>query len=390
MAAEGAREPDAIDVIDAEPLHEQRHAGIQRRLRQLNRAHVGLGDLHFDRGALMQQIGERPAVRRDTRRAHRQSAVEHSVLVDDARQIHLGDDLDDPRAADAGDAGGGGGRRETGLVGPEVGADHLEARLEGLAVDADAFDRAWCRALAAADLGALECRTRRAGAGDQPPAVAEHDFGIRADIHEQRHLLGEIRALGEHHSRGVRAHMTRDAGQHVNSCVAMQFEVDDIRPQRERMVDGQRERRAAEFHRIDAEQQMMHDRVADHGRFEDVFVRDARLARDVGREPAQRLAHRRRHQRGAARVHHRIGHAAHQILAEADLRIHDARRGDHIAAAQVAEVRGNRGRAHIDRKSVDELVQAGPHRDDLLGGVHRHRDLPRAGAQRGLQRLQHR
>ncbi len=48
VAAERAGETDAIDVIDAEPLHEQRDAGIQRRLRQLNRAHVVLRDLHLD------------------------------------------------------------------------------------------------------------------------------------------------------------------------------------------------------------------------------------------------------------------------------------------------------------------------------------------------------
>ena len=251
---------------------------------------------------------------------------------------------------------------EARIVGPQIGADDFEARLEGLAVDAHAFDRSGRRALAAADLRALECGTRRAGAGDQPPAVAEHDFGVGADVHQQRHLLGEIRALGEHHARGVRADVTRDAGQHVDARVAVQFEVDDIRPQRERMIGGQRERRAAEFHRIDAEQQVMHDGIADQRRLEDVLVRNARLARHVGREPAQRLAHRRGHQRGAARIHHRIGDAAHQILAEADLRIHDARRGDDLAAAQIAQVRGDRGRADIDRKAVDELVQAGPDR----------------------------
>ncbi len=40
VAAERAGETDAIDVIDAEPLHEQRDSGIQRRLRQLDGAHI--------------------------------------------------------------------------------------------------------------------------------------------------------------------------------------------------------------------------------------------------------------------------------------------------------------------------------------------------------------
>ena len=151
----------------------------------------------------------------------------------------------------------------------------------------------------------------------------------------------------------------------------------------QRVVRGQCKRRAAEFHRIDAEQQVMHDRIADQRRLEDVFVRNARLHAPHPRaSAAQRFAHRRGHQRGAARIHHRIGDAAHQILAEADLRIHHARGGDDLAAGQIAQVRGDGGRTDVDREPVGELVQAGPDPDDLLGGMHRDRDLPRAGAQR--------
>src|SRR5712671_278527 len=94
--------------------------------------------------------------------------------------------------------------------------------------------------------------------------------------------------------------------------------------------------------------------------------------------------------RTAAGIHHRIGDAAHQILAEAYLRIHDARGSDDLAAAQIAQVRSDRGRTHVDRQPVRELVQAGPDGDDLLGGVHRDGNLPRSRAQRRLQRLQHR
>ena len=173
----------------------------------------------------------------------------------------------------------------------------------------------------------LEQATRRS-------LVAEHDFGVGAHIHQQRHFRGEIRPLGEHHAGRIRADVSRDARQHVDARIAMQLQVDDVGPQGERVIDGERERRAAEFHRIDAEQQVMHDGIADQRRLEDVLVRHAGHARHVRRERAQRLAHRHRHQRGAARIHHGIGDAAHQILAEADLRIHDARGGDHLAAQQ--------------------------------------------------------
>src|ERR1700723_2749976 len=81
--------------LNAEPVHEQRDAGVQRRLRQLNRAHIVLRDLHLDRigsrDRSMQNISERASVLDDSRRARGQAPVEHSVLVDDAGEIHLGD-----------------------------------------------------------------------------------------------------------------------------------------------------------------------------------------------------------------------------------------------------------------------------------------------------------
>ena len=118
----------------------------------------------------------------------------------------------------------------------------------------------------------------------QAVAVAEHDLGVGAHIDQQGHFRGEIRPLGEHHARRVGADVAGDAGQHVDARVAMQLQVDDVRAQGERVVDRERERRAAEFDRIDAEQQVMHDRIADQRRFEDVLVRHAGHARHVGGE----------------------------------------------------------------------------------------------------------
>jgi len=175
--------------------------------------------------------------------------------------------------------------------------------------------------------------------------------------------------------------MSGDARQYVDSRVAVQLEVDDVRAQGERVIDGERKRSTAEFHRIDTQQQVMHDRVADQRRFEDVLVRNARLSRHVHCEPAQRFAYRYSHQRGAARIHHRVGDAAHQILAEADLRVHDTRGRDDLAAAQITQVRGDRRGTDVDCEAVGTLMQAGPDPDDLLGRVDRHGDLPRSGAQ---------
>ena len=51
---------------------------------------------------------------------------------------------------------------------------------------------------------------------------------------------------------------------------------------------------------------------------------------------AEGVAHGRGHLGRAAGVHHGEGDPAHQILAEADLRVHDAGRGQHIAPLEVA------------------------------------------------------
>ena len=50
----------------------------------------------------------------------------------------------------------------------------------------------------------------------------------------------------------------------------------------------------------------------------------------------------------AARIHHHIGDAAHQVFAEADLRVHQAGGGHHLARREIGEMGGNGGGAHVD------------------------------------------
>ena len=69
-------------------------------------------------------------------------------------------------------------------------------------------------------------------------------------------------------------------------------------------VQRQRERRAAEFGRVEAEEEMMHDRIADHGDLEDVAARDAgflrRLADQRDRPRRARSASTPRRRRGSS------------------------------------------------------------------------------------------
>ena len=104
LAAEGAGQPDLVDGLDAQVVHEQPDAGIEGGLGELDGADVVLG--HQDaRRAVVQQVAEGPPIGDDARRAGGLPAVDDAVGRDHAGEVELGDDLDDARAADAGDAG---------------------------------------------------------------------------------------------------------------------------------------------------------------------------------------------------------------------------------------------------------------------------------------------
>ena len=288
-------------ALDAQVVHEQPRAGVEGGLGELDGAHVVLRD-EDARRALVEHVAEGAAVGDDARRPGGQAAVDDAVGRDDAGQVELGDDLDDARPADAGHAALRRRLREAGLVRPEVRADDPEARLERLAVDAHPLDGAGRGPLAGADLGALEGRTGRAGCRQQPAGVAEHDLGVRADVHDERHLLRAVGRLGQHHAGGVGAHVAGDAGQHVQPRAG----VDRLQPDVagagvDGTVGGQGEGRRAERHRVDAQQQVMHDRVAHHAQLEDVVGILACLVGQARHEVGQGGAHDGGHLGGAAR-----------------------------------------------------------------------------------------
>ena len=183
--------------------------------------------------------------------------------------------------------------------------------------------------------------------------------------------------------------MARDAGQHVHPRVRMHIDAERARRLLDGLIRGERERRAAEFGRVETEHEVMHDRVADQRDLEDLLRLGARVARHIGGEFAERRAHSDGHLLRAARVHHGVRDPAHEVFAEADLRVHHAGRGHDLTGRKIAEVRGDGRRADIHRHAERALVEARPQADDLLATVHRRSDLPGAGAQRALQRAQH-
>ena len=274
------------------------------------------------------------------------------------------------------------------FVGPEVAADDLDLSLQRVPVDAYPLDRAGRRALAGFDLRALEGRAGGRRRGQQPLPVAEHDLGIGADIDDQHRFIGPVRGFGQHHASRVGPHVARDAGQHVDARAGVDIEVDVSCLQGQPVRPREREGGTAQLGRIDAEQEVVHDRVADEACIQDVAPLCARLVRDFADQRIHRAAHGLGEFGLAAGVHHHVGHPAHEVLAKADLRIHATRRRDHRAARKFRQVAGDGGRADVEGGAEGPVAEAGPDGDDALTPVDGDRRRPLAVAERTLETLQ--
>jgi hypothetical protein len=369
-------------------VHEQPDAGVQSGLRELDRTDVVLGDRDprpTIRRAVVEEIRKRSPVGDDARSPRRERAVDDAVRGDDAGKEQLRDDLNDARAADARDASS---RRRVGeprFVRPGIAADDPEPRLERVPIDPHPLDRAGSRALAAADLGALEGGTRRRRCGEQEVAVAENDLGVRAHVDDELDRLGFVGGLGEDHAGRVGPDVTRDTGQHVDTRAGMRPQVELRGADPHRPVGRQRERRRAKRDRVDPEHEVVHDRVADEGELEDLVAGDSGLHRERGHEPVERGPDCRRHLAGALWVHHRVRDTAHEVLTEPDLGVHDAVAGENLAVGQVGEMARDRRRADVDRDAERPVVKPGPDGDDVAAVMDGHGRRPLAGLERRLQ-----
>jgi hypothetical protein len=102
--------------------------------------------------------------------------------------------------------------------------------------------------------------TLRAAGGD-----AQHDLGVGADVDDEGHPLRLVRLFSQDDPGGVRPDVAGDARQDVDprAWMGQQAELGGGRP--DRAVGGKGERRAAQRRRVDAQQQVVHDRIADDG-----------------------------------------------------------------------------------------------------------------------------
>ena len=144
-----------------------------------------------------------------------------------------------------------------------------------------------------------------------------------------------------------------------------------------------------ERHRVDAEQEVVHDRVAHDRELEDLLDLDAGPRREPGDEARDRVANGAGHRLRAALVHHRVRDAAHEVLAEPDLRVHHAVGGEDLAVGEIREVPGDRRRPDVDRDAERPIVQARPDAGDGPAVVDRDRDAVAARLERRLEGADH-
>ena len=173
-------------------VHQRLRAGVQRRLCQLDRAHVVLSDPDLGLAGV-QQIG------RCGRRAGRGgcaavASVVPSLLRMPARNIASASMMPEPQIPEAlvrrvASAKPGSSDQRSQPITLKRGSRVAGSmRTRSIAPGA---------AMAAADLRALERRPGRRRRREQTLAVAEHDLGVGADVHDQREVVREVRRLGQ-------------------------------------------------------------------------------------------------------------------------------------------------------------------------------------------------
>ena len=156
----------------------------------------------------------------------------------------------------------------------------------------------------------------------------------------------------------------------------MDLEIEITGPDFGGTIGRQRERSHSQFHRADPQNEVVHDWIPDQGHLEDVLPVDPGVGGELPDQFVDRLSHHPGHLGLTTGVHHHVGHPAHQIFAEADLRIHHAGAGFHFTAGEITQMGGHSRRAHIHRHPLDTFLELRPDRDNLPAPANRNRHLP--------------
>ena len=362
-----------------------------RALRQLNLAHVVLGehDLlsragfagpeHDDLTLLAPHHDPLAELRRQRIAC---IDLDQARPVDDAAVEQARQQIDDPGAADA----------ERIRLADGVDVD--------VVVDRDPIDGAERAAHAVTDLGALERRAGRRRAGPEPLARAQQHLAVGPDVDGDADLGAVVDARRERDADGIGADEAGDERQQAHARLRRHLQEELARGQGHRVAHHRRVGREADVRGIDAEQDVMHARVADDDDLVDPLGQHAGVAADLLDVLVQEADDPRVELPQIAGIELREGDARHEVAAEDRLRIqagdrpellagleldqggHDARRADVDREAELHR----RGVAALDRK--DPLPSADPPRTSSPSRPPDRRGAPTAtpGARPGRRR----
>ncbi len=262
-------------------------------------------------------------------------------------------------------------------------ADHSD--LDPVRRDRDALDRALGGAHPAGDVAALQCRPRRARGGDDLAAMDEGHFGVGADIHHERRRGARPQRLGgEQRGDMVAPDEAADIRREMKIRAGGDRDAEIARLDVDRLAQGGDEGGAAELTHRQAEQQMVHGRVAAHGHIEDIGRPRSHRATEVVRERVDGGDRGGAQLLGRAAVADGVIDAADHVGAPGDLRVLDAEARDAGAGRQIDEEAGDIGGAEIDGQT--ERRRTGGRREgDRLALAQMHARRPVGCAQQAGQ-----
>ena len=154
--------------------------------------------------------------------------------------------------------------------------------------------------------------------------------------------------------------MSGDARQDVDPGTGVRLQIEVGRRDVEGVLHSESERGLAQRRRVQAQEQVVHDRVADQHHLQHLISLGFPLEAEVGQQVVQGAADGGSQLGFATRVHHHVGDPAHEVLAEPDLRVHGSCCGQYGAGCQVAEVAGDRRGAHVHGHAQGTVPQARP------------------------------
>ena len=111
---------------------------------------------------------------------------------------------------------------------------------------------------------------------------------------------------------------------------------------------------------VDAQQDVVHDWVANHHDFQNLVGGNIGLLSKFYYQQIEGIANGECQLFFATLVHHHVGNSTHQVLAETNLGVHYASTAEHFTASEIAEMPRNRCRTDVDSNSVHGTDKTGP------------------------------